>query len=60
MLRETRERNGWLIFYTHDVADAAELDRLLAAIVANESVEAVQAEDMPCLTDPRRIDGDRL
>ena len=22
VLRETRERNGWLIFYTHDVADA--------------------------------------
>ena len=34
VLRETRERNGWLIFYTHDVARDAELDRLLAAIAA--------------------------
>ncbi len=48
-MRETRERNGWLIFYTHDVADNAELDRLLAAIAARDASQAVAAEGMQCL-----------
>jgi peptidoglycan/xylan/chitin deacetylase (PgdA/CDA1 family) len=47
-LRETRARNGWLIFYTHDVADAPSWigcsPQLLRA-----TVRAVQAEGMPCL-----------
>ena len=47
-MRETRERNGWLIFYTHDVADEPSWigcsPRLLRA-----TVEAVQAEKMRCL-----------
>jgi peptidoglycan/xylan/chitin deacetylase (PgdA/CDA1 family) len=49
VLRETRERNGWLIFYTHDVATPPSWigcsPRLLQTVV-----EAVQAEGMPCLT----------
>ncbi len=49
VLRETRERNGWLIFYTHDVADEPSWigcsPRLLAA-----TIEAVQAEQLRCLT----------
>jgi peptidoglycan/xylan/chitin deacetylase (PgdA/CDA1 family) len=49
VLRETRERNGWLIFYTHDVATPPSWigcsPRLLQM-----AVEAVQAEGMPCLT----------
>ncbi len=49
VLRETRERNGWLIFYTHDVADEPSWigcsPRLLRAVI-----EAVQAENLRCLT----------
>jgi peptidoglycan/xylan/chitin deacetylase (PgdA/CDA1 family) len=49
VLRETRERNGWLIFYTHDVADEPSWigcsPRLLHA-----TVRAVAAEGMRCLT----------
>jgi peptidoglycan/xylan/chitin deacetylase (PgdA/CDA1 family) len=48
VLRETRERNGWLIFYTHDVADEPSWigcsPRLLRA-----TIEEVQAEKMRCL-----------
>jgi len=47
-LRQTRERNGWLIFYTHDVAEAPSsigcTPRLLRA-----TIETVQAESMQCL-----------
>jgi hypothetical protein len=46
VLRETHERNGWLIFYTHDVADEPSWigcsPRLLRA-----TIEAVQVR---CLT----------
>ena len=49
VLRETRARNGWLIFYTHDVAEPpswiGSSPRLL-----HETIEAVQAENMRCLT----------
>jgi peptidoglycan/xylan/chitin deacetylase (PgdA/CDA1 family) len=48
-LDETQERNGWLIFGTHDVADPPSWigcsPRLLDDVVA-----AVQAENMRCLT----------
>jgi len=48
VLRETRERNGWLIFYTHDVVEAPSWigcsPRLLRA-----AIEAVRAAGMPCL-----------
>jgi peptidoglycan/xylan/chitin deacetylase (PgdA/CDA1 family) len=49
VVRETRERNGWLIFYTHDVADPPSWigcsPQLLRA-----AMEAVQVAGMPCLT----------
>jgi peptidoglycan/xylan/chitin deacetylase (PgdA/CDA1 family) len=48
ILRENRNRNGWLIFYTHDVAETPSSigcsPQLLRA-----TVEAVQAAEMPCL-----------
>ncbi len=48
-LDETRERNGWLIFATHDVADPPSWigcsPRLLDDVAA-----AVQAENMQCVT----------
>ncbi|MGA7788756.1 MAG: polysaccharide deacetylase family protein [Xanthobacteraceae bacterium] len=48
VLRDTRARNGWLIFYTHDVA---ELPSWIGASprLLRETIEAVQAADMPCL-----------
>jgi len=49
VLRETRARNGWLIFYTHDVAEAPTWigcsPGLLGATVA-----AAQKAGMACLT----------
>jgi peptidoglycan/xylan/chitin deacetylase (PgdA/CDA1 family) len=49
VLRETRDRNGWLIFYTHDVATPPSWigcsPRLLQTVVA-----AVQTEGLQCLT----------
>jgi peptidoglycan/xylan/chitin deacetylase (PgdA/CDA1 family) len=48
-LDETQERNGWLIFATHDVADPPSWigcsPRLLDDVAA-----AIQAENMQCLT----------
>lgn len=48
VLRRTRERNGWLVFYTHDVADKPSWigcsPRLLRAVI-----EAVQAQRIQCL-----------
>jgi peptidoglycan/xylan/chitin deacetylase (PgdA/CDA1 family) len=48
VLRQTRERNGWLIFYAHDVAETPSAigctPRLLRA-----TVEAVQNANMQCL-----------
>lgn len=48
VLRENRDRNGWIVFYTHDVAPAPSWigcsPPLLRAVV-----EAAQDADMPCL-----------
>jgi peptidoglycan/xylan/chitin deacetylase (PgdA/CDA1 family) len=49
VLRETRERNGWLIFYSHDVADAPSWIGCSPRVL-RKVVEAVQAERMQCLT----------
>lgn len=49
VLRQTKAENGWLIFYTHDVAPAPSgigcSPQFLRA-----TVEAVQAEGLPCLS----------
>jgi len=47
-LRETRERNGWLIFVTHDVADEPSWIGCSPRLL-RETVAAVQAENMQCL-----------
>lgn len=49
VLRETRERNGWLIFYTHDVADTPSWIGCSPRLM-QETIAAVQAENMECLT----------
>jgi peptidoglycan/xylan/chitin deacetylase (PgdA/CDA1 family) len=48
VLRETRERNGWLIFATHDVADTPSWIGCSPRLL-RETVVAVQAENMQCL-----------
>jgi peptidoglycan/xylan/chitin deacetylase (PgdA/CDA1 family) len=48
VLRETRERNGWLIFVTHDVADTPSWIGCSPRLL-RETVAAVQAENMQCL-----------
>jgi hypothetical protein len=48
-LRETRERNGWLIFYTHDVAEPPSWIGASPRIL-REVIEAVQAEKIECVT----------
>jgi peptidoglycan/xylan/chitin deacetylase (PgdA/CDA1 family) len=48
-LRETRERNGWLIFYTHDVAENPSWIGCAPRLL-RETVQAVQAAGMQCLT----------
>jgi peptidoglycan/xylan/chitin deacetylase (PgdA/CDA1 family) len=48
VLRETRERNGWLIFATHDVADTPSWIGCSPRLL-RETVAAVQAENMQCL-----------
>jgi peptidoglycan/xylan/chitin deacetylase (PgdA/CDA1 family) len=48
VLRETRERNGWLIFYTHDVAETPSWIGCSPRLL-REVVTAVQAENMRCL-----------
>jgi peptidoglycan/xylan/chitin deacetylase (PgdA/CDA1 family) len=48
VLRETRERNGWLIFYTHDVAETPSWIGCSPRLL-RETVAAVQAENMRCL-----------
>lgn len=49
VLRETRERNGWLVFYSHDVADTPSWIGCSPQLL-RETIAAVQAEDMQCLT----------
>jgi peptidoglycan/xylan/chitin deacetylase (PgdA/CDA1 family) len=48
-LQETRERNGWLIFYTHDVAETPSWIGCSPRLL-RETIAAVQAENMRCLT----------
>jgi peptidoglycan/xylan/chitin deacetylase (PgdA/CDA1 family) len=49
VIGEARERNGWLIFYTHDVADPPSWIGCSTQLL-RATVEAVQAAQMPCLT----------
>jgi peptidoglycan/xylan/chitin deacetylase (PgdA/CDA1 family) len=48
VLDETRERNGWLVFYTHDVADPPSWIGCSPALLRS-TVEAVQAAGLPCV-----------
>jgi peptidoglycan/xylan/chitin deacetylase (PgdA/CDA1 family) len=48
VLRETRERNGWLIFTTHDVAETPSWIGCSPRLLA-DTIAAVQAENMQCL-----------
>jgi len=48
VLRETRARNGWLIFTTHDVADTPSWIGCSPRLLA-DTIAAVQAENMQCL-----------
>lgn len=48
VLRETRERNGWVIFYTHDVAEAPSWIGCSPGLL-REAIAAVVAQDMQCL-----------
>ncbi len=48
VLRKTCARNGWLIFYTHDVAETPSWIGCSAALL-RATVAAVQAEGMACL-----------
>jgi len=48
LLRETRARNGWLIFYTHDVAEPPSWIGASPRLL-RETIEAVQAENIRCL-----------
>jgi peptidoglycan/xylan/chitin deacetylase (PgdA/CDA1 family) len=48
VLRETRERNGWLIFVTHDVADTPSWIGCSPRLLS-DTIAAVQAENMQCL-----------
>jgi peptidoglycan/xylan/chitin deacetylase (PgdA/CDA1 family) len=48
VLRETRERNGWLIFYTHDVAATPSWIGCSPGLL-RDAIAAVAAQDMACL-----------
>jgi len=48
VLSETRERNGWLIFYTHDVAEMPSWIGCSPSLL-EQTIAAVQAEGMTCL-----------
>jgi peptidoglycan/xylan/chitin deacetylase (PgdA/CDA1 family) len=49
MIRKTRDRNGWLIFYTHDVADPPSWIGS-SPVLLRSTVEAVQAAGFNCVT----------
>jgi peptidoglycan/xylan/chitin deacetylase (PgdA/CDA1 family) len=49
VLNQTRERNGWLIFYTHDVTESPSSIGCTPELL-NATIAAVQAENMQCLT----------
>jgi peptidoglycan/xylan/chitin deacetylase (PgdA/CDA1 family) len=48
VLRETRDRNGWLVFYTHDVADPPSWIGCSPAVLRS-TIAAVRAEGLACL-----------
>jgi hypothetical protein len=48
VLRETKKRNGWLIFYTHDVADPPSGIGCSPALL-RATVEIVQQTGLRCL-----------
>jgi peptidoglycan/xylan/chitin deacetylase (PgdA/CDA1 family) len=48
VLREAKARNGWIVFYTHDVADPPSWIGCSPAIM-RRTVEAVQAAGLSCL-----------
>lgn len=48
VLRETRERNGWLVFYTHDVAKPPSWIGASPRLL-REAVEAAQRQNLRCL-----------
>jgi peptidoglycan/xylan/chitin deacetylase (PgdA/CDA1 family) len=48
LLRETRDRNGWLIFYTHDVIDPPSWIGCSPALLGS-TIDAVQAMGIECL-----------
>lgn len=48
VLRETRERNGWMVFYTHDVADPPSWIGCSPGKFKS-TVQAVQKQGMRCL-----------
>jgi peptidoglycan/xylan/chitin deacetylase (PgdA/CDA1 family) len=47
-LRETRDRNGWLIFYTHDVADPPSWIGCSPDLLRS-TLEAVRTAGLPCV-----------
>jgi peptidoglycan/xylan/chitin deacetylase (PgdA/CDA1 family) len=49
VLRTARERNGWVIFYAHDVAQQPSLMGCSPALLRSV-IELVQAEDLVCLS----------
>lgn len=49
VLRETRACNGWLIFYTHDVAQPPSWIGASPRLL-HETIDAVQTENIRCLT----------
>jgi len=54
LLRENHDRNGWLIFYTHDVADSPSAIGCSPQML-RATIEAVQAAGMPCLSSPEAL-----
>ncbi len=49
VLRRARHRNGWVIFYVHDVTQQPSFMGCSPALL-RATIEAVRAEDMPCLS----------
>lgn len=49
LLRETCDRNGWLIFYTHDVADPPTFMGCSPAVLRS-TIETVQSMGIACVT----------
>lgn len=49
VLRETRRRQGWLIFYTHDVADPPSWIGCSPALMRS-TIDAVRRQGMACVT----------